>query len=80
MEPHFMFNNWCWIPIVFCLLCFFGFGRRRFFGPWGMQSWRGEESRERNSDESALDVLNKRYARGEISKEDYLEMKKNIVN
>lgn len=29
-------------------------------------------------EESALEILNRRYARGEISKEEYLEMKKEI--
>ena len=31
-----------------------------------------------NSDESALNILKKRYALGEISKEDYEKMKKDI--
>ncbi len=32
----------------------------------------------KSSDESPLDVLNKRYASGEISREEYEEMKKNL--
>lgn len=29
-------------------------------------------------DEKAIDILNKRYARGEISREEYLEMNKDL--
>ncbi len=36
------------------------------------------EKQSSNSDESALDILKKRYALGEISKEDYERMKKEI--
>jgi putative membrane protein len=36
------------------------------------QGWRG------HSEESALDILQKRYARGEITKEQYEEMKRNL--
>ena len=34
--------------------------------------WRGHR------EESALDILQKRYARGEITREEYEEMKKNL--
>ncbi|HEB31530.1 hypothetical protein LCGC14_1154620 [marine sediment metagenome] len=36
------------------------------------------EKQSSNIDESALDILKKRYALGEISKEDYERMKKEI--
>ena len=32
-----------------------------------------------DSDESAVEILKKRYAKGEITKEEYDEMKKNIL-
>ena len=32
------------------------------------------------SEETALDILNKRYAKGEISKEEYEERKKDITS
>jgi putative membrane protein len=37
---------------------------------------RAEGGSQLRSDESALDILQKRYARGEISREEYLEMKR----
>lgn len=80
MNPHFMFENWCWIPIIFCLIFMFGFGRQRFFGPWGMMNGREQNNYEQRTEESALEVLNKRYAKGEISKEEYLEMKKTLMS
>ncbi|MGA2763911.1 MAG: SHOCT domain-containing protein [Spirochaetia bacterium] len=39
---------------------------------FGRQGWRGPH------DESALDILQKRYARGEITREQYEEMKRNL--
>jgi len=40
---------------------------------FGRQGWRG------HVDETALEILQKRYARGEISKEEYEEMKRNLT-
>jgi len=42
---------------------------------WVMLSTRGREAK---SEETALEVLKKRYAKGEISKEDFERMKKDI--
>lgn len=39
---------------------------------------RSERGREIKSEETALDILRKRYAKGEISKEDFERMKKDI--
>lgn len=74
--------GWWWIfpvaMIVMFALCFFTMrGRRRFMmcGPFsgsaGDPFWRGRP-------ESAREILDKRYAQGEIGKEEYEDKKKDI--
>ena len=82
MGPEgFVFQNWWIIPMIFCLLMmvfmFFGRGRRVF----GSKRFSDrDEPNTKDSSESALDILNKRYAKGEISKIEYDEMKSNLMN
>ena len=81
MGPEgFDFQGWWIIPIFFILIMlfmFFGMGRRGF-GP--KRFFDRDENNVKNSSESALDILNKRYAKGEISKREYDEMKNNLMN
>jgi putative membrane protein len=74
--------GWWWIfPVVMIVmftLCFFMMrGRTRFTmcGPFSRASgdafWKAPP-------ESAIDILDKRYARGEIGKEEYQEKKKDM--
>jgi putative membrane protein len=74
------FQGWWIIPIIFCVLMFLfmffgrgqrGFGPNRFFDR--------DENNVKDSSESALEILNKRYAKGEISKIEYDEMKSNLM-
>ena len=62
--------------VVICVAVFFAFrGRGRHWGPpW---RWPGEfpEPRQESERETALDILNKRYARGEIDRQEYSEIK-----
>ena len=61
---------WWIFPLVMIFLCFVfmrGCMGRRMCG-WG--SWTGD---------SALDVLNKRYARGEIEQQEYEKKKKELT-
>lgn len=64
------------IMIVFMLfIVFMVFGRGDFRPPWrdsGQYTNTGRDS------ETALDILKKRYARGEISKDDFKQMKKDL--
>ena len=66
-----MFMPIFWIVIIgLCL--YFIFGRRGPAGPW--VPGRGPE------DETALDILKKRYAKGEISKDEFEQMKRDILS
>lgn len=78
MSPWMMGNiGWAWFMPLLMLIF------------WGLVIWgivaliRGVASSSHtgpsNQAESALDVLKKRYARGEISKEEYEEKKKDLV-
>ena len=46
---------------------------------WAIAAHRSDKDEEvQSEEETALDILKKRYARGEITKRQYLEMKKDI--
>jgi len=63
-----MFMPIFWIVMIgLCL--YFIFGRSGVKQPWAS----GPES------ETALDILKKRYAKGEISKEEFQQMKRDIL-
>ena len=63
--------HWGWIiPVVMMILCFV-----MMRGHGGC--WRGR-SRSPNAAESAREILDRRYALGEISKEEYQEKKREI--
>ncbi len=54
-----------------------------FFGRWGCgPMWWGPrgQHRDRGDSETALEILKKRYAKGEITKEEFSQMKKDIVS
>ena len=73
---------WCgmWIfPIimimVFLVVLFFIFGRGSFRLPWQDYGSYGEN----REPETALEILKKRYAKGEINKEEFEQMKKRLL-
>lgn len=74
MDPTYWWGHgfgFMWIiPLIFFIV--FLFFMRGMFGQW--PSGGGNSSRP----ESAHEILDKRFARGEISKEEYQEMKKTL--
>lgn len=64
--------------IVFVIALYLIFGRGRFRPPWWYDSdahgGRGENR------ETPLEILRRRYASGEITKEQFEQMKKDILN
>ena len=62
--------------IAICLIVFLVF-RRSGKGPFFFDRTRQKDNLD-NDNSSAIDILNNRYAKGEISKEEYDRMKKDI--
>jgi putative membrane protein len=78
MGPEKFFSSGMWIiPLVMMILCFIffrtGIGRNLF-----TNSKINKDSDDQHSSESALNIIKMRYAKGEISKAEYDEMKDNI--
>ncbi len=78
MEPYWgpHFFGWMWIfPAIFlvvCLVFLFTFLSR------GPGCWWNPNRHGRNTAESARDILDRRFASGELNKEQYEEMKRSI--
>jgi uncharacterized membrane protein len=76
LEPC-VFSFWWIIPIVMMILCFFMMRGRR----WTMMSGFGPCNRnwhQAKGTESAMDILDKRYASGDIEKVEYEERKQTL--
>jgi putative membrane protein len=85
MGPeHFLWGGWWPIPIVmplamvviFVAMFYVAFGR----GGSGPPRWNDSDrsSSHPKDSETAIEVLQKRYAKGEISREEFQQMKKDI--
>lgn len=86
MGPeHFWWGAWWPFPIImplamvviFVTMFYFVFGRSGFRSPWRNDSDR--PSHDAQHFETALEVLEKRYAKSEISREVFEQMKKDIL-
>lgn len=71
--------GWWWIfPVAMILLCIFMSRRRKGFMSSCCAPRGNEDVPSRSTTDSASQILDKRYALGEISKEEYEEKKKDI--
>lgn len=87
MGPeHFWYGGWWVFPmvmpivmlVIFLIVLYFVFGRGGFRPPWWGDS---DKYYTHGRDlESAIEILKKRYAKGEITKEEFEQMKKDLVS
>jgi putative membrane protein len=76
--------GWWWIfpiamMIIMVTMCFLMMRGRRGFMMCGPSSRTAGDPVWKENSESAIEILDKRYARGEIGKEEYEEKKRDIV-
>jgi len=77
----FAFGDWWWIfPIVMMIVCFFMMRGRMCGMMRGHDTQDTTDPHRSASSDSAREILDKRYALGEISKEEYEEKKRDITN
>ena len=81
MGPENFLHGGFWIIPLIMIILFFVlfklkvFGRRVPMPPWQNSSESGGENTE---SEAALDILKKRYAKGEITKNEFEQMKSDL--
>ncbi len=84
MGPgHMMWGGWWILPILMCiamvLFCLLMFGRKGFKGT-RMGCFDGDQSSNSSDSETSLEILKKRYAKGEINKDEFEQMKRDILS
>ena len=80
MEGNFSMGIWMIFPIIFFVLMLFGMSRMMGMGGFGQRPHDSPSlSGGPTESETPLDILNRRYARGEITKDEYDRMKQDLV-
>ena len=72
------FSFWWIIPIIVMILCFLMMRGRKGSMMCGVGPYDRDRKQKRIAD-SAIEILNKRYASGEIDQEEYEEKKRALV-
>jgi len=73
-----VFSFWWIIPVVAMILCFFMICRRRGTMASGFGCC-GRDWQQYKSKESSMDILDRRYASGDIDKTEYEEKKRTLT-
>ncbi len=71
-------SYWWIAPVLMMVLCFLMMRGRRGSMICGFGS-RPKDSQQNKASDSAIDILDKRYASGEINKEEYEEKKRTLT-
>jgi len=77
-SEFFSFSLWWICPIVMLAMCFFMMRGRRGSMMCGFRS-RDTDGQQISASDTALNILEKRYASGEIDKEEYEEKKHTLT-
>jgi uncharacterized membrane protein len=77
-SEFFSYSLWWICPILMIAMCFFMMRRRRDSMMCGF-GFRGKDRHHISTSDSATDILDKRYAFGEIDKEEYEERKRTLT-
>ena len=77
-AEFFDFSLWWIFPIVMIVLCFLMMRGRRGRTMCGFGSY-DEDTLSTNTSDSAIEILDKRYARGDIDKDEYEARKSDIT-
>ena len=71
---------WIFPMIMFAVIMIFVFLFAGRWGRWHLRSGPGRHHGEGREAESALDIVKKRYARGEITRDEFERMKKDLLS
>lgn len=75
-----MFGGFSWLFIILIFAAMFLIGGCGWRGGCGVSRSHRRSSNDFNNNSDAIEILNKRYASGEIDSEEYNRKKKEILN